>query len=304
MREQESPPPLERGLPGHADWPEAPATFDEFAPGAGLRDVVGWVAAIAFAVVLAAWVAALSAAQSTSEQAALPALERAIVALTEIDGLLELHAEAIAEQASAGDEVRVPGFPLDVRVPAAEAGDLTALRTAVLAGGAALVRVEGSAAFHDPEGAPADASTLSSAGLMQALIDGLTEDRYDRWAGFVRPLGLLSVLLGAAVLVLGVGFGRFVRLGTVLVLAAVVVAVPAIALRVGLGFVGDDDFLGDEARAIAQSLARGPVRNALWLAGAGVAIALPAALLDRLFEGSERRRPGPSPARAGEPPPE
>ena len=304
MREREPLPPLERDSPARAEGPGAPAPFDEFAPGAGLRDVAGWLAAIALAVALAAWVAALSAAQATSEQAALPAVERAIVALTEIDGLLDLHADAIAEQARAGGEVSVPGFPLDVRVPAAAAGDRAALRAAVLAASAALVRVQGSAAFHDPEGAPAETSTLSSAGLMRALIDGLTADRHDRWAGFVRPLGLLSVLLGAAVLVLGVGYGRFVRFGLVLVAAAVVVVVPAVALRVGLGVVGDDDIVGDEARAIAQSLASGPVRNALWLAAAGVAIALPAALLDHLFEGSERRVSAPSPVRAGELPPE
>ena len=307
MREQRPLPPLEQDRPQRAagpGGPRAPAPFDEFAPGAGLRDVVGWLATIALAVALAAWLAAWSARQPTSEEAALPALERAIVALTELDGLLDLHAAAIAEQARAGGEVDVPGFPLDVPVPAAEARDPTALRAAVLAASAALVRVEGSAAFHDPDGAPAEASTLSSAGLMQALIDGLTADRHDRWAGLVRPLGLLSALLGAAVLVLGVGFGRFVRLGAVLAVAAALVLVPAVALREGLGFVGDDDIVGDEALAIAQSLASGPVRNALWLAAAGVAIALPAALLDRLFEASERRAPSPSPARAGELPPE
>ena len=304
MTAQEPLPPLEPARPPRADQPKAPAPFDEFAPGAGLRDVAGWLAAIALAVALAAWAAALSVTQATSEEAALPALGRAIVALTEIDGVLDLHADAIAEQVSAGGEVSVPGFPLDVRVPAAEGGDRAALRAAVLATSAALARVEGSAAFHDPEGAPTDPLRLSSAGLMQALLDGLTADRHEGCAGFVRPFGLLCVLLGAALLVLGVGYGRFVRLGLVLVAAAVVVVVPAVALRVGLGFVGDDDIVGEEARAIAQSLASGPVRNALLLGAAGLAVALPAALLDHLFEGSERRASKPSPARASELPPE
>jgi hypothetical protein len=138
---------------------------------------------------------------------------------------------------------------------------------------------------------------------MQALVDGLTAARHDRWAEFVRPLGLLSVLLGAVVLVLGAGFGRLARLGLLLVAAAVLVLGPAIALRVGLSFVGDDDVVGREARAIAQSLARGPVRNALWLAAAGLAIALPAAFLDRLTERVERRAASERLARAGQAPP-
>jgi hypothetical protein len=269
-----------------------------------VRDVARWVAAVALAVALAGWLAALSASQATSAETALPALERAIVVLSEIDGLLELHGETIAEQVGAGGEVELPGFPLDVRVPAAEAEGPSELRAALLAAGAALVRVEGSAAFHDSEGAPADTSRFSSAGLMQAVIDGLTAERHDRWAGLVAPLGVLSALFGVAVLLLGVGLGRLSRLGVVVAVAAVLVLVPAVALRVGLGFVGEDDVVGDEARAIARSLAGGGVRNALWLAAAGLAIAVPAVVVDRLLQGSERRASPGVRARAGELPPE
>ena len=125
---------------------------------------------------------------------------------------------------------------------------------------------------------------------MQAVIDGLAAHRHDRWAGYVSPLGRLSVLLAALGLLLTVGLGRFVRLGAVAVAAAALVIVPTVALRVGVGFVGEDDVIGNEAREIASSLLGGGVRNALWLAAAGLAIIVPAALLDRVFLDSERPR--------------
>ena len=283
-------PPIDPHPAEGEDWGETSPGFTEFAPGSGIRDVLGWIAALLLMLTLAAWLAAYSAAQATSEEAALPALERAIAVLTEVDGLLEVHGVGIASQVAAGDAVDVPGYPLDVRVPASGAATPSALRASLLAESAALVRAEGSGAFADPNGDLPAVSRLSSAGLMQAVIDGLAAHRHDRWAGYVSPLGRLSVLLAALGLLLTVGLGRFVRLGAVAVAAAALVIVPTVALRVGVGFVGEDDVIGNEAREIASSLLGGGVRNALWLAAAGLAILVPAALLDRVFLDSERPR--------------
>jgi len=283
-------PPIDPHPSEDEDWAETSPGFGEFAPGSGIRDVLAWIAALLLTLTLAAWLAAYSAAQATSEEAALPALERAIVVLTGVDGLLDIHGAEIAGQVGEGNAVEVPGYPLDVQVPASEASTPARLRSNLLARSAALLRAEGSGVFADPTGEPPLVSRLSSGGLMQAVIDGLSTARHDQWAGYVSPLGGLSVLLAAFGLLLAVGVGRFVRLGAVAVAAAALVIVPTVALRVGVGFVGEDDLIGIEAREIAQSLLGTGVRNALWLAAAGIAIVVPAALLDRVFLDSERPR--------------
>ena len=283
-------PPIDPHPSEDEDWGEASPGFGEFALGSGIRDVLAWIAALLLTLTLAAWLAAYSAAQATSEEAALPALQRAITVLTEVDALLDVHGPDIAAQVGAGRAVDIPGYPLDVQVPASEASTPSALRSNLLARSAALVRAEGSGSFADPAGDPPSVARLSSGGVMQAVIDGLSATRHDRWAGYVSPLGGLSALLAALGLLLAVGVGRFVRLGAVAVAAAALVIVPTVALRVGVGFVGEDDVVGNEAREIARSLLGGSMHNALWLAAAGLAILVPAALLDRVFLDSERPR--------------
>ena len=283
-------PPIEPPTSEDEEWSDPTPGFAEFAPGSGIRDVLGWIAALLLTLALAAWLAAHSASQATSEEVALPALERAIAALTEADSLLELHREEIAAEVAAGDAVAVPGYPLDVRVPASRAATPSALRAELLSRSAALVRAEGSAAFTDPTGEPPVVARLSSAGLMQAVMDGLTAARHERWSGYVSQLGGLSALLAALGLLLAVGVGRFIRLGGAAVAAAALVVVPTVALRVGVGFIGEDDAIGAEAREIASSLLGAGLRNALWLAAAGFAILVPAAVLDRVFQDSERPR--------------
>lgn len=289
-------PPIDPRPEADEGWAESSPGFGEFAFGSGIRDVLAWIAALLLTVTLAAWIAAYSAAQSTSDQVALPALERAIAVLTEVDRLIDVHGGAITEQVIAGDDVELPGYPLDVTVPAPEAETPNALRDALLAESAARVRAEGSGVFLDPSAEVATVARFSSAGLMQAVMDGLAAHRHDRWAGYVSPLAGASVLLATLVVLLAVGVGRFVRLGAIAVAAAALVVVPAVALRVGIGFVGEDDVVGIEAREIAASLLGSGVRNALWLAAAGLAILVPAAILDRVFLDSDsarllRRRP-------------
>ncbi|MYD65527.1 MAG: hypothetical protein F4X26_06050 [Chloroflexi bacterium] len=283
-------PPIDPHPSEDEEWGETSPGFAEFSPGSGIRDALGWIAAVLLMLTLAGWLAAYSAAQATSEEAALPALERAVVVLTEIDGLLEIHGADLAAQVAAGERVELPGYPLDVRVAASQAQTPSAMRASLLAESAALLRTQGSGAFADPSGDLPVVSRLSSAGLMQAVIDGLSAARHDRWAGYVRPLGLASAALAAVSLLFAVGLGRFVRLGSVAVAAAVLVVVPTVALRVSIGFVGEDDLIGNEAREIARALLGGGVRNALWLAVAGLGILVPAAVLDRVFLDSERPR--------------
>ena len=276
-------------------WGAIPRAFDEFGPGAGLRDLAYAAASLLLVPALAGWLAALSIGQATSDAVALPALERAIVAITEIDGLLDLHAADLEEQASSAGRITLPGYPLDVTVPAAgvttSTGDVdqAQLRAALLERSALLLHVQGTAAFQDPDGVPASPSRFSSAGLMDTLIDMLRDGRQERWTSLLGPFALVSLGLIAATLLLGVGFGRLTRVGVAMALAGALVLGPGLFLRLTIGFAGDDDAIGDEARSIARSLLRTPTRNALLIAAGGVAIAIPALVLDHLFEGSARR---------------
>ena len=290
---EEAAPVVSEGGP----WDAIPNPFDEFGPGAALRDWAHTFASALLIAALAAWLAAFSLAQATSEAVALPALERAVVALTEVDALLAVHADEVREQAAAGGGVTLPGFPLAVSVPAAAAADadgefsLPLLRGELVARGVRLLRAEGGAAFRGPDGAPAAPAGLSGAGLTRRLADELGAGRHERWRGLVAAPGYASLALAAAVLVLGVGFGRLSRVGAAMLIAGALVLAAALLVRAGAGFAGGGDAVAAEARAIVRALAGAPIRNALWLAAGGAAIALPAAALGRLFDGSERRAP-------------
>ena len=83
------------------------------------------------------------------------------------------------------------------------------------------------------------------------------------------------------------------RRGRLLVVAAALagalVLAGALLIRFVFGLLGDDGAIGDEARAIANTLAGAPIRNGLLMLIGGLAILLPAFALDRLFESSDRR---------------
>ena len=276
-------------------WDVIPDPFDEFNAAAGLRDFALAAASLLLAVVLTAWLSAFSLAQATTPEAALPAITRAAIVLTGVDALLDVHAENLEEQALAGGLIDVPGYPLNVSVPAAEATgndgafDLRLLREALVDRSALLLREEGLAAFRDPGGAITPPSRFSSAGLLDQLITRLRASEHDRWSSFVTPLGYAAVVLAAAVMLLGVGFGRLIRLGGAALIAGALVLIGAVLIRFMFGVLADDGAIGNEARSIMNTLASGPIRNGLLMAIGGAAILLPALALGRLFESSDRR---------------
>lgn len=276
-------------------WDAIPDPFDEFSATAGLRDFAFGAAGVLLALALTAWLSALTLAQVTTPEAALPAITRAAIVITGVDDLLDVHAEHLAEQAAAGEPLVVPGYPLDIAVPTAEAMtadgafDPGLLRDALVERSALLLREDGLAAFLDPDGDALAPSRFSSAGLIDQLIVRLRESEHERWTSLVTPLGYVSLALAAAVLLLGVGFGRLTRLGSAAAVAGALVLIGALLLRFVFGFLGDDGPIGDEARAIAGTLAGAPIRNGLLMLIGGGAILLPAYGLDRLFESSNRR---------------
>ena len=276
-------------------WDAIPDPFDEFNATAGIRDFAFGAAGLLLIAVLTAWLAAFSLAQATTPEAARPAIKRAVIVITGIDGLLDVHAADLAEQASSGEPITLPGYPLDVSVPAADvtsadgALDPRLLRDELVERSTLLVREAGLAAFRDPEGQIAAPSRFSNAGLMDQLLVRLQESEHERWSSLVTPLGYASLVLAAAVVLLGVGFARLIRLGGATLAAGALVLAGTLLFRFVFGLLGDEGAIGDETRAIANTLAGAPIRNGLLMLIGGLAILLPAFALDRLFESSDRR---------------
>ena len=287
---------------GMIDEPAPPAPFDELdefdesVTGTGRRALT-WLTGAALAVALALWLGVLSVAQATDERPALAALERGVAALTGVETLLDLQLEAVQEQADAGSEtLTVPGFPVrDAGVPAADVTrsdgsvDRALLREALLRKSARLVHTRGVSAFREAGGETEAASRLSVSGGIRTLLNGLSSDNHGTAVVWLWPLGGACLLLGALLLSLAGGLGRFIALGAALTAAAVPVLLAALAARLALGFVDAGEPLVEEFVSIGRQLAALPLRNALWVAAAGVAVALPAAVLNAFFERSVRR---------------
>ncbi len=275
-------------------WDAIPDPFDEFSATAGVRDFAVAAASLLLAAVLTAWLAAFSLAQATTPEVALPAIRRAAIVITGIDGLIDVHAANLDEQAHSGEPIILPSYPLDVSVPAGAvtggdgALDRRLLRDALVERSTLLLREEGLAAFRDPEGDITAPSRFSSAGLIDQLIVRLRQSEHERWSSLLTPLGYASLLLAAAVLLLGVGFGRLIRLGGAILVSGALVLAGALLVRFVIGLLGDDGALGDELRSIVNTLAGAPIRNGLLMVIGGAAILLPALALDRLFESSDR----------------
>lgn len=279
--------------------PPLPAGLEEYAEGEGdgLWQVGVWFFGIVFVVAASLWLTTYSLSQATSREAALPALERGLVALSEIDSLIAIHKDELRAEAESGAALSVPGFPLAAEVPGDVAlgadGDLdeVALRAAVLARGADRLYTEGASAFT-----PDDAETtvapprLSTRGFVRSTFSWLTDARHDDIERFVLPLAALMLAAGAGVVWLSSGFGRLIRIGLLAALAAGPVLAVALTARLGFVVVAESDVVAQEFEEIARALAGAPVRNALVFAGAGLAIAVPAVILHALFERSVRRR--------------
>ncbi len=284
----------ERGIIGEP----RPPIFDDFDdPAGGFRIAAIWLFGLLLAGAIAAWLTVFSASQATSEEVALPALERGVTSLTDLDALLDVQRDALAAQASAGDTVTLPGFPLrDVDVPTSAVTpdgtlDVTLLRDALLDRSARRIYTRGVAAFEGGEEIAVDASVLSAAGGIKTLLNLLSSDNHSAASFWLWPLGATALALGALLLATGSGFGRLIALGVAMVVGAAPVLIGGYALRLGLTMLAPDsgDPVVDEFVAIARQLTSLPIRNAMWTAGAGLAIVVPVAIVNAMFENSVRR---------------
>ncbi|MPZ99805.1 MAG: hypothetical protein GEU80_10815 [Dehalococcoidia bacterium] len=271
--------------------------YDDFEEPTSPRGMGLTLALLGFVVAAALWLGALAVSQTTSPQAALPALERGVAVLSDVEALLTLHQEemqAEAESVSApGARVTLPGFPVaGVDFSPEEVTDLDAdaLRALALERGAARVYEDGTAAFVIEDVAPQEPGIFSTAGGARRVMQFLSQQNHDRASMLVWPAGLAAVLLGALTVVLSRGFRRPLVLGAGLVVAAVPVFVVAGLLRLGVFAIGSDgSAVAEEFAGIAQTLAWAPAEQALIVAATGLALMFPAWVLRSLFDRSARK---------------
>jgi len=257
------------------------------------------------AIAAAIWVLSLSLQQATSERAALPALEHLAAALTDIDALIALHDDAIeAEAATGAERLTLPGYPLpDVTVAMAAATpggalDLAAFRGALLDQAARDLYLRGGDAFAPPDAQAGQ--DLGSTGGVRLLLAVLSAATHDRASILMLGSGIATLLAGAVMVARGAEWGRLQLPGFALLLGAALAAGATLAIRLLSAVLGiaPEGAVGEVYSDIVSAIAWGPLRNALVLAVAGLALLLTAPIAHRL-EGpsggaaeARSRRPG------------
>ncbi|MSQ29982.1 MAG: hypothetical protein EXR68_05805 [Dehalococcoidia bacterium] len=256
-------------------------------------EVRAWLT-IALAGMTALWLTAFALAQVTAREVAIPAAERGLAALSEVDSLLALGERTLCAQAGGEGIIDLPGFPVrGVEVRGSEVRcidgrlDREALRALLLARGADLVYLRGIEAFIDAGRTPEAVSPFSGTGAVRGLIDGVTSAVHERVAMAACALGALGVVLTAVLLVMGRGFGRLSRIGIALSLGALPVLGTGLVLRFALGALAAraGDPMLDEFIAVARALTAVPLRDALWLLVGGLALVAPGVMGTRLRGG-------------------
>jgi hypothetical protein len=273
--------------------PPAPtADFSRFeSRSSGARSSAVWLAGVGFAVIAALWLAALSASQATEPTVALPVQERGVAVLTSLDELLDLHAEEIATaQPGESGGIELPGFlvpGIELTTTEAASGDLELIRASLLSRTATAIYAEGIEVLQPPNGAPIETTTFSTAGGTRRVMELLSQSNHNRVDGLLQPLAILALLLAGVVLFLGQGFSRFSGLGLAMVGAAISVFLGALLLKFAIAFVGSDgSAVAEEFSQLVDAVAWTPARNAIVLGAGGVALLVPASLLNWFFDHS------------------
>lgn len=276
-----------------ARWDRIPAYRPpEHRSGAG---AVWWVGAL-LVLTGAAWLGALTLSQLSSRQVAIPAIERGVAAITEVDELLSIHEEELCNLAESDSALEVSSFPVqgvDVAVSDIHCIDgrldHEALRTLLLSRSAEQVYTLGADAFIDESGEREAASILSTSGATRATLDGIGESMHDRTTKAAWILGGVSALLLALVLALGRGVRRFAGVGIVLVLVALPTLLGALLSWFIVGRMDTGSGVTSQFAEIFRSLLGLPLRNSIALLASGVALIVPVLLVDALLRRSDRR---------------
>ena len=243
------------------------------------------LATFGLAVMSGLWVLALAASQATSPTVAVPFLERTIGTLGDVPALLQIHEQPIriaASQRGTGP-VAVPGFPVPgVTLPRAMAqtGTRDEWRTALLRESAAAAYERGPAVFS-PGGDATRGGLLSTSRWVDIVMGVLSSGTHGTASLVAWAIGLATLALAALVLVAVDGVRRFVAIGLALIGGAILAGLVGllgmlIAMLLSMGEAG---VFVAEVGALIRTIAWAPVQDAIRMGIAGVAIAVPAAVI-------------------------
>lgn len=179
---------------------------------------------------------ALTAYQLTSETTGQRILRRAVATSTQLRLVLPNLETEVHRLAGEGvDPVTVPDFPITVELPAAEARVIAGddLYRRILDESARRLYENGTSEWMAAEpGAQQDFGRISAPGLFDASLGLITDSNHRLFLFAAIALGVLSLLLAAAMLL---GLPWDMRL-LVLGLITLAAAVPSLAAAVGLRF--------------------------------------------------------------------
>jgi hypothetical protein len=210
-----------------------------------VRTASVWFLAVLFASSLAAFFAALSAAQLTTAETGERILRRAVAVSTDLDAAMPGIQEKLLENANATREptLQVPDFPIPVRLTREEAQTLTApqLRDRILDESAAILYERGMSPWSegDPD-ANRDLQRVSAAGALNEGLGQVHDTTHSALVVLAVLLGIITLGLALALFISVPWDARLLVLGGAGLLAGLPLLAAAVALRFAFRTAGPD----------------------------------------------------------------
>ena len=255
------------------------------------RDAAKWVLGALLALDLFVLFAVLGLANVTAEGPARRSLEQSVAILTEVDGFLDEHYEALGADAERSDEaLTLADFPIELSFTAQEvrAADREGFRALLLSRAADRVHDEGVAALReDGEGG---ISFFSTQGIIRTAMDFLRPTPHRVLTMLTIGLASLAGVLALALVVAARGYGRLLAVGISVFGAAAPFLILAIAVRFAfrLGADGLDEYLAREFFDLGRELTWAAIRNGIIFSAGGAIILASGVLLSRWSDAARR----------------
>lgn len=264
---------------------------------AAQRNVTKWILALMLFFSLLAFFTALQVFQLTSRGPAERTLRRAVATVSEIDLLLDRHYDDLRERADAvapTATLELQDFPVAVPLSPAEVQSQSRdqLRETLLDRAAARMYEHGTDAMRN-DASTGDPGVFSAGGTVDFLLDLLRKDAHTAAGVLMVILGVISLLLAAALAAAARGFGRAVAVSAVALASSVVLLLFAILGSASLHTGAGSEYLQHQLVDLAGDLAWLPVRNAAILVVCSALITALAAVAARLSDTRLPARPIP-----------
>jgi hypothetical protein len=252
------------------------------------RNVAKWAVALALCITLSGFLATLQLFQITSDGASHRTLRRAIAVVSEIDVLLDRDYADLrqrAESVGANETLELQDYPLSVRLTPEEVLGQSRddLRETLLDRGADAMYEDGTDAMRS-EASTGDVGVFSFGGSIDRALDLLREDVHIALGVVMVVLGVISLVLAAALALVTRGFGRLAALAAVALASSTLLLLLALVVRLGLETAGGSEYVRAEFRDIARELAWLPIRNGIILVGLTAFVTAIAAIAARVTD--------------------